>query len=517
MFDELAVTTNVKAIFLQSALGIGYAYAQHGHQNLGFWASTSEGIVFASLFCQILRRFGLLSLLLVSSAACGPALADIGAYIVVDAKTGSVLDEKDATRKWYPASLTKMMTAYVAFKAVREGRATLTSAVTQSQNSLSEPPSKMGFKVGTQLTLDAALKIILIKSANDVAVAIGEAIAGSEAGFIAMMNAEARRLGMRDTVFVNPHGLPDNRQVSTARDMAILAMALREDFPEARSYYKHPGIKFGKKTLRSANREFLMRVPGADGMKTGYICNSGYNVAASATRRGRTIIVVVLGAASGLERIAFSRDALDKAFKKRSGRTTVTNLRGSGGNPPADRYCKRNPKPGAEGVMALYDMQDSKSPILSFSSAKKQGGILIPGLRTNTADAATPSKVESVKLPNGKIDWVKVMDRTIGPRRIAYAPITVRTGVPKGAKAPAAAGNVAAAPVALINVPLPNRHPGRAVTLPPAAEAAAGPSGAVAQTDFLKSGLATDEPAPGSLFRQGQNFAIPVPAPSPQR
>ncbi|WP_417687360.1 D-alanyl-D-alanine carboxypeptidase family protein [Roseibium sp.] len=463
--------------------------------------------MFANVIGSLSRGMSALVLIAASCLVTAPAVAEIGSYIVVDAKTGDVLDEKDATRQWYPASLTKMMTAYVAFKAIKEGRAKLTSTVTQSANSLSEPPSKMGFKVGTTLTVDAALKIIMIKSANDVAVALGEAIAGSEAAFIAMMNAEAQRLGMRDTVFVNPHGLPDNRQVSTARDMAILAMALREDFPEARNYYRHPGLKFGKKTLRSANREFLLRVPGADGMKTGFICNSGYNVAASATRRGRTIIAVVLGAASGLERIAFTREALDKGFKKRSGSANVATMRGKGGNPPADRYCKRNAKPGAEGIMARYDMKNSRSNLLSFGAGREPGSVIIPGLRTSTGDKELPGG--SVKLPNGKIDWGKVMDRTIGPVRVAYAPIVVTTGVPAGSTAPAAADNVMAAPVVDESVPLPVANPVRLVSaseaLPETATESA-PAGKVS---------ANDNRAPGSLFRKGAGFSVPVPQPSP--
>ncbi len=470
--------------------------------------------MFGSFLSRLIIRLGVVSCFAAGMAASGSALAEIGPYVIVDAQTGAVLAEKDATRKWYPASLTKMMTAYVTFKAIREGRASLTSVVTQSQNSLSEPPSKMGFKVGTQITVDTALKIILIKSANDIAVALGEAIAGSEAGFIAMMNAEAQRLGMRDTIFVNPHGLPDNRQITTARDLAILAMALRDDFPEARKIYKHPGIKFGKKTLRSANREFLMRIPGADGMKTGYICNSGYNVAASATRRGRTIIAIVLGAASGLERIAFTRQALDEAFQKRSGGTKVTDLRGNGGNPPADRYCKRNPKPGFEGIMAQYDMQKSKTSLLSFSGNRKQGSVIIPGLRTTSEDKVIPD--ESLKLANGKVDWGKVMDRTLGPRRIAYAPITVTAGIPNGARPPAAAANVAAAPIPLSNIPLPNPNPKRS---PDVVQKVAGETsaGAVVQNDFQKPELAADAPAPGSVFRKWTGFAVPVPGPSPSR
>ena len=455
--------------------------------------------VFENILSFFRRKAAISFCLALASFVSLPAHAEIGAYVVVDARTGDVLDQKDATRKWYPASLTKMMTAYVTLKAIREGKATLSSVVIQSKNSLSEPPSKMGFKVGTKLTIDAALKIIMIKSANDVSVALAEAIAGSEGAFIDMMNAEAKRLGMADTAFFNPHGLPDNRQVSSAQDMALLAMALRSDFPEAQSYYKHPGIVFGKKTLRSANREFLLRVPGADGMKTGYICNSGYNVAASATRRGRTVIVVVLGAASGLERIAFSRDALDKAFKKRRGKVKLANLPRRGGNPPADRYCKRNPKPGADGIMARYDMHgQEKSSLLSFGAAAKAGAVIIPGLRTNKQE----SKVDggSIKLANGKIDWVKVMDRTIGPRRIAYAPVTVRTGVPSGAGQPLALQNAAGIPV-----PVPFPNPQRVAEVVPVTDT---PPSSVREPD---------ERAPGSLFLRGEGFAVPVPGPSPKR
>ncbi len=458
-----------------------------------------------------------------------PLRAEIGAHILIDAKNGSVLSERNSTRKWYPASLTKMMTAYVTFKAIREGKASLTSAVVQSKNSLSEPPSKMGFKVGTKLTVDAALKIILIKSANDVSVALGEAIAGSESGFIAQMNAEARRLGMNNTVFVNPHGLPDNRQVTTARDMAVLAMALRRDFPEAREYYKHPGIKFGKKALRSANREYLLRVKGANGMKTGFICNSGYNVAASATRRGRTLIAIVLGAASGLERIAFTRDLMDKGFRKRSGRYTLATLPHKGGQPPADRYCKRNPKPGAKGIMAQYDMQSGGSSILSFSDSNDRGRSIIPGLRLGGKKKKSKdgADLSSVKLANGKINWGKVMDRTIGPRRLAYAPIKVSLGVPKGATTP-----VALIPAADVPVPTPNPRRTVAALTPettnasaPAATGSAAPAegetkpakapGAIAQNDFTKSGQQPEVAAPGSLFRKGASFTVPLPTPKP--
>ncbi len=440
-----------------------------------------------------------------------PARADIGAYIVIDARNGAVIDQKNATRKWYPASLTKMMTAYVTFKAIREGRATLNSAVVQSKNSIAEPPSKMGFKVGTRFTVDTALKIILIKSANDVAVALGEAISGSEAKFIAEMNAEARRLGMSNTRFTNPHGLPDNGQVTTARDMAILAMALRRDFPESRDFYKHPGIRFGKKTLRSANREFLLRVPGANGMKTGYICNSGYNVASSVTRRGRTLIAVILGAGSGLERTAFAREVFDKGFKKGSGGQKVTSLTGSSGNPPANGYCRRNKSPGAKGYMARFDMEN-----------KSGGGFLFfkdpNGKKTKKVDES------GFTLSNGKPDWAKILDRTLGPRRVAYRPLQVSLGKPTSAPKAGGSSGLQDLTASAEDVPVPVANPYRRAQseirqkLQQTANAGAAnaPTQAGAIPTEPEAGDSTAA-APGSIFRKGLDFSVPVPAPSPRK
>ncbi|QFT66348.1 D-alanyl-D-alanine carboxypeptidase DacC precursor [Labrenzia sp. THAF35] len=459
---------------------------------------------------------------LVMSLAMSQARADIGAYVLIDASSGAVIEQENATRKWYPASLTKLMTAYVTFKAIRDGRASLDSAVVQSKNSAAEPPSKMGFKVGTRFTVDTALKIILIKSANDVAVALGESIAGSEAGFIAMMNAEAQRLGMSNTRFYNPHGLPDNRQVTTARDLAILALALRRDFPESRNYYDHPGIRFGKKTLRSANREFLLRVPGANGMKTGYICNSGYNVAASATRGNKTLIAIILGAGSGLERTAFARQLFDEGFRKRGGRS-ITSLSGTSGNPPADGYCRRNKSPGPKGYMARFDMEK-----------EKQGGFLFFA-KANKSDE---DKLDDsgFKLSNGKPDWAKILDRTLGPRRIAYRPLDVGLGNPKGSPSvspgtvPAGAASEAVAAIAgediaAEDVPLPVANPVRRAENEIRAKmqltANAKTAGAIPQggDTVSRPGAAVElsKSSPGSIFRKGLDFTVPVPSPSPRK
>jgi D-alanyl-D-alanine carboxypeptidase len=243
----------------------------------------------------------------VASAAQAPA------FIVVNAETGAVLMHSEADQPWYPASVTKLMTAYVTFQALRSGRLKLTSPVKISQHALDQQPSKMGFKVGTILNLDNALKMMLVKSANDIAVAIAETVGGNETEFVIAMNAEAARLGMASTHFNNPNGLPDGGQVTTARDLAVLARAVWAEFPAYREYFRIPAIKAGKKILRSPNA-LLEHFRGANGMKTGFICASGFNVVASAERNGRTLIAVVLGATSSMQRTEMSAKLLSDGF-----------------------------------------------------------------------------------------------------------------------------------------------------------------------------------------------------------
>ena len=170
-----------------------------------------------------------------------------------------------------------------------------------SRNAVAQQPTKMGFKLGTTLTVDNALKMLMVKSANDVAVAIAEGVGGSIEGFADMMNANARRLGMSQSNFVNPNGLPSEGHVTSARDLGILARALFQEFPEAEPYWSIHSIRYGNRIMRNYN-SLMDRYPGADGMKTGFICASGYNVVASATRNGRRLIAIVLGAYSGAVR-----------------------------------------------------------------------------------------------------------------------------------------------------------------------------------------------------------------------
>ena len=253
---------------------------------------------------------GFAALALTATAA---TRAQAEAKLLIDAATGKVLHAENATLPWYPASVTKLMTTYTTLRAIKEGRLSFNTLLTVSRNAAAQQPTKMGFAVGTKLTVDNALKMLLVKSANDVAVAIAEGVGGSIAGFADMMNANAHRLGMTESHFVNPNGLPAENHVTSARDLAILARALITEFPEDDFYWHIHSIRYGNRIIHNYNR-LLDRYPGADGMKTGFICASGYNLVASATRNGRRLIAVVLGAYSGGARNQQAAQLLESGF-----------------------------------------------------------------------------------------------------------------------------------------------------------------------------------------------------------
>jgi D-alanyl-D-alanine carboxypeptidase len=242
-----------------------------------------------------------------------PRLAHAEAHLLIEADSGKVLEAENATMPWYPASLSKLMTAYVTLKAVKDGKITLDTLFTVSPTAASQSPSKMGFRPGTQVTVDNALKMMLVKSANDMAVVLAEGVGGSIDGFAAMMNDTAQKLGMTQTSYVNPNGLPADGQITSARDLAILARAIIHDLPEYEYYVHIPSIRFGRRVTQNFNK-LIGRYPGADGFKTGFICASGYNLVASATRDGRRLIAVVLGASSGTMRAVRAAQLLDRGF-----------------------------------------------------------------------------------------------------------------------------------------------------------------------------------------------------------
>ena len=249
---------------------------------------------------------GLLSL-------AGADRAQAEAQLLIEASTGKVLHAENATYPWYPASVTKLMTAYTTLRAIKEARISFNTLLPVSRNAAAQQPTKMGFAAGTNVTVDNALKMLMVKSANDMAVAIAEGVGGSIGGFADLMNANARRLGMSQSNFVNPNGLPAENHITSARDLAILARALIREFPEYDSYWHISSIRYGNRVMRNYN-SLIDRYPGADGMKTGFICASGYNVVASATRNGRRLIAVVLGAWSGAVRAQKAAQLLERGF-----------------------------------------------------------------------------------------------------------------------------------------------------------------------------------------------------------
>jgi D-alanyl-D-alanine carboxypeptidase len=283
------------------------------------------------------RRFSILSAILAATAflatsLAGPIQANAqGLYnqaryaaIVVDATSGEVLYARRADQPRYPASITKVMTAYLVFEALATGRLSPDDPVPMSRHAANQPPSKLGLRPGDSLTVDQALRVIATKSANDVAVALAEKVGGTEARFAALMTLRAQEIGMTNTRFVNASGLPDTRQISTARDIAILSRAVMRDYPQYYSYFGQKSTTFRGQTIPSHNR-LLLRMPGFDGLKTGFTNASGYNLAASAVRDGRRLITVVLGGNSTAARDENVEDLLNAGFdvlsKRKSGQT----------------------------------------------------------------------------------------------------------------------------------------------------------------------------------------------------
>ncbi|MBK3400144.1 MULTISPECIES: D-alanyl-D-alanine carboxypeptidase family protein [Methylobacterium] len=386
--------------------------------------------------------------------AAGTAGAVTAPMLVVDVDSGKVIYSQGATDPWFPASITKLMTTYVALDMVRQGRASMDQLLTISEAAAAEPPSKMGFKPGTQLTLDNALKIIMVKSANDVAWAIGENLGGSIDGFAAQMNETAQRLGMRDSRWTNPNGLPDPRQWTSARDMAVLGRALLRDFPENRDLFSISAIQFGRAVMPNHNG-LLGRYAGVDGMKTGFICSGGFNVVASANRNGRRILTVVMGQSSARERDLKAADLFDYGFGQSGfsfGGQTLAELPASSIATPPDMrpyICdKRRPMP-----------TDADSAALTASAAAAGGNADNANAQLMAAGAPPSSALAFATMNSAAL-----RNRALPPRA-PLQPVLVWTGRDPAESAIAAtdeaapAKPVAARPAARVKVakPVPQR------------------------------------------------------------
>ncbi|MFG6566186.1 D-alanyl-D-alanine carboxypeptidase family protein [Sulfitobacter sp. 1A13679] len=244
------------------------------------------------------------------------AIAAPYAAYVIDARTGKEIHAENADTRLHPASLTKMMTLYIAFQAVERGEISLDTQVTISKNAASEPPSKLGMRPGQKIALRYLIRAAAVKSANDAATAIGEAIGGSEAAFARRMNRTAKQLGMTRTTFKNMHGLTESGHLSTARDMTRMGRHLLYDYPQYYNLFSRITADAGVRKVSHTNRRFLGSYKGADGIKTGYTRAAGFNLTASAERGNERIIVTVFGGKSTASRNAKVAELMDLGFRR---------------------------------------------------------------------------------------------------------------------------------------------------------------------------------------------------------
>jgi D-alanyl-D-alanine carboxypeptidase len=357
----------------------------------------------------LLRKSSLNWIILAALVILAPRVVHAEALLVIEADTGKVLQAENATYPWYPASVTKLMTAYVTLKAVKDGRISLDTLLTVSPVAAAQSPSKMGFRAGIQVTVDNALKMMLVKSANDMAVVLAEGVGGSIDGFSAQMNQAAQRLGMTQTNYVNPNGLPAEEQITSARDLAILARAIIRDLPEYEYFVHIPSIRYGRKVTQNFNK-LIGRYPGADGFKTGFICASGYNLVASATRNGKRLIAVVLGASSGQMRAVRAAQLLERGFANntltwlRPSLGSVENLVPIDASPPnlRDEMCGGKRKRPAtdedeEVVAAGAGSPNSGETAVTFFSAALQP----PMTKPSELLAAAPAPSEPIAVYTG--------------------------------------------------------------------------------------------------------------------
>ncbi len=305
---------------------------------------------------------------LISALSISPAYADKKASLVIDANSGKVLHAENASEIRYPASLTKLMTLYMTFDALRTGKLKMDTKLTASKKAAGMPSTNLRLKAGDTILVRDAIQALVVRSANDVAVILAESISGSEYKFATLMTAVANRLGMKNTTFKNASGLPDRQQKTTARDMAVLALALRRHYPEYYPYFKTQIFSYKGKNYTSHNR-VMKRISGADGLKTGYINASGFNLVTSAQRKDKSIVGVVLGGDSSKQRDDKMVDLIERTFKKMNLQTNRRQF-----------VLNEDPKPTSKPLelqqLALRTRQNSLYTLQSDSSNSAAAGAL---------------------------------------------------------------------------------------------------------------------------------------------
>ena len=344
---------------------------------------------------RVLGCCGVLLIALMASSGMFSAEAEANpkfAAITVDARNGKVLFASGADATRHPASLTKMMTLYVVFQELESGRLSLNSPIRMSERAAGMSPSKLGVKAGQSITVETAIRALVVKSANDVAAAVAENIEGSEKDFARRMTRTARSLGMSRTTFANASGLPNSSQVTTARDMATLGLRLMRDFPQYYPYFRTRSFVYQGRTITGHNR-LLASYDGTDGIKTGYINASGFNLVSSVRRGDKRLVGVVMGGRTGASRDAYMKKMLTEHFDKARGGKTIAAVVGSSkgaisanetGDAPAKAEkterktaaAKRLPKPKEVAVQPAPepveqgDTQDGLAELAAQASAE---------------------------------------------------------------------------------------------------------------------------------------------------
>ena len=264
------------------------------------------------------------------------------AAIIIDADNGNVLHEVEATQSWYPASLTKLMTLYMTFDALKAGQIHLYDTLTASTHASQQPNSKLGLRHGEHLTVEDAILAIITRSANDASVVLAEHLGNTEDNFAVNMTEKAHSLGMYNSHFMNATGLPNNWQVTTSRDMAVLAWKAQRNFPEYYHYFAAHSFNFKGRELRGINK-FTANYPGAEGMKTGFTCGSGFNLIGAAHQNGKHLIGVVMGGTTSKERYQLMMHMMDVSFANQTevdpARNINTMSTSSAGSPPYQLDC----------------------------------------------------------------------------------------------------------------------------------------------------------------------------------
>ena len=371
------------------------------------------------------------------------------AAMVMDARSGEILHSENANKRLHPASLTKMMTLYVVFQAVENGEISLDKKVKISRHAASEPPSKLGLRPGQNVKLRYLIRAAAVKSANDAATALGEAIEGSEAAFARRMNRTAKAMGMNRTTFKNAHGLTESGHMSTARDMTILGRHLFYDFPDYYNLFARKTTSAGSTQVRNTNRRFLTHYRGADGIKTGYTRAAGYNLVASANRNGERIITTVFGGRSTTTRNAQVAKLMDIGFKK-----APRNVRIQKPQPPAyssivraspaksiSKSLRPKIRPESNETDILIATNAYRSDILSaLKQAQIEGKIVeqTSGVYTNISYSSEPKptyNIEMVEHPrtisrltsSGQKDWG--IDIGTYPNRFTADKVLIKTAL----------------------------------------------------------------------------------------